>query len=149
MTRDRSPASLSTLLLLCGLALAACDRGASGSRDAGPMTGSTVQATPPTASSSTPLPVSPSGQTNPSTAGTGNDLSNSTRASGSSNVYQPPSSDNPPPGGTSSAGADSAASAPNQSVTSQTRGTSPPPNSGTLPGGTEGNTGTRRGGGKG
>ena len=113
-----------------------------------PATGSTVQATPPAAASSTPLPVSPAGLTNPSTAATGNDLSNSTRASGSSNVYQPPSSDNPAPGGTATAGAGSPASAASQSVTSQTRGTSPAPNSGTLPGGTEGNTGTRRGGGK-
>ncbi|MDQ6638277.1 MAG: hypothetical protein M3Z15_01240, partial [Pseudomonadota bacterium] len=83
-----------------------------------------------------------------STAGTGNDLSNSTRATGSSNVYQPPSSDNPAPGGAPSASAAGAASAASQSVSSQTRGTSPPPNDGTLPRGTEGNTGSRRGGGK-
>ena len=129
--------------------MTACDRGAAPGREAASPTGSTVLPTPPTASSSTPLPVSPSGQTNPSTAGTGNDLSNSTRASGRSNVYQPPSTDNPPPGGTPTAGAGSPASAASQSVTSQTRGTSPPPNSGTLPGGSEGNTGSRRGGGKG
>ncbi len=106
-----------------------------------------AQANPPGASSSLPVPVS--GQTNPSTSAKGNDLSNSTRASGNSNVYQPPSGDNPPPGGTPTAGANSAASAASQRVSSQTRGTSPPPNSGTLPGGTEGNTGSRRGGGKG
>ena len=108
-----------------------------------------MQPTPPTAATSTPLPVAPSGQTNPSTAGTGNDLSNSTRASGNSNVYQPPSNDNPPPGGTPTAGAASPRATASQSVSSQTRGTSPPPNSGTLPGGSEGNTGSRRGGGKG
>jgi hypothetical protein len=88
--------------------------------------------------------------TNPSTAGTGNDLSNSTRASGTTNVYQPPSSDNPAPGNAANAGnAGNAASGPNQSTSSQTRGTSPMPNDGTLPGGTEGNSGSRRGGGKG
>jgi hypothetical protein len=38
--------------------------------------------------------------------------------------------------------------APSESVSSQTRGTSPPPNDGTLPRGTEGSTGSRRGGGK-
>jgi len=86
--------------------------------------------------------------TNSSTAGTGNDLSNSTRASGNSNLYQPSSTDNPPPGGTPSAGAGSPASAASQSVSSQTRGTSPPPNDGTLPGGTEGTSGSRRSGGK-
>jgi len=58
-----------------------------------------------------------------------------------------------PPGASSSlqvtAGANSAVWAASQSVSSQTRGTSPPPNRGTLPGGSEGNTGSRRGGGKG
>jgi len=95
------------------------------------------------------MPVSPSGLTNASTAGTGNDLTNSTRASGSSNVYEPPSSGNPPPGGTPAGTAGAADAAASQSVTSQTRGTSPPPNDGTLPRGTEGNSGSRRGGGKG
>jgi len=147
MTRRRSPCSLSALIGLTALALAACDRGTPSGAAAAPATPSMAQANPPGASSSLPVPVS--GQTNPSTSAKGNDLSNSTRASGNSNVYQPASSDNPPPGGTPTAGANSAASAASQSVSSQTRGTSPPPNSGTLPGGTEGNTGSRRGGGKG
>lgn len=94
------------------------------------------------------MPVAPSGLTNSSTAGTGMDLTNSTRASGSSNVYQPPSSDNPAPGGAPVGSAGRPASAASQSVTSQTRGTSQPPNSGTLPGGTEGSSGSRSGGGK-
>jgi hypothetical protein len=147
MTPRRSTSSLATAIGLAALALAACDRGTPSGADTAPATPSTARADPPAASPSMPVPVS--GQTNPSTAGKGDDLSNSTRASGNSNVYQPPSSDNPPPGGTPTAGANSPASAASQSVSSQTRGTSPPPNSGTLPGGTEGNTGSRRGGGKG
>lgn len=128
--------------------LAACDRGTGSGADAARTTGSTVQATAPGAAASTPMPVAPSGLTNPSTAAAGNDLSNSTRASGSSNVYQPASSDNPAPGG-SAGTVGSAASAASQSLSSQTRGTSPPPNDGTLPKGSEGNSGSRNGGGKG
>ena len=138
----------STLLLpalVAALALAACDRRAPGA-ESSPAAGSTVQATPSTAASSTPLPVSPSGLTNSSTASQGHDLSNSTRASGGSNVYQPPSADNPAANGAAAAAPASGAS---QSVTSQSRGTNAPPNDGTLPIGTEGNTGSRRGGGKG
>jgi len=93
-----------------------------------------------------PTGQTPTGQTNPSTAAMGNDLSNSTRASGSSNVYQPPSADNPASGAAISASPGPAAS---QSTSSQTRGTSPPPSNGTLPTGTEGNSGSARGGGKG
>jgi hypothetical protein len=131
--------------LLAAVAVAACDRGAAPGADSARTTGSTVQAPPSRGAASTPLPVAPAGLTNSSTAGKGNDLSNSTRASGGSNVYQPPSSDNPAPNPTAAA----PASAASQSISSQTRGTSPPPNDGTLPVGTEGNSGSRRGGGKG
>ncbi len=98
------------------------------------------------AAASTPLPVSPSGSTNASTAAQGNDLSNSTRAGGSSNTYQPPSTDNAAPG--AAPAASSAASSNGQSTSSQTLGTSVPPNDGTLPQGTTGSNGSRRGGGK-
>jgi hypothetical protein len=134
------------LSILTALGVAGCDRGPSPASDASRTPGSTVQPTPSTAAASTPMPVSPSGLTNPSTAAMGNDLSNSTRASGSSNVYQPPSADNPASGAAISA---SPAPAASQSTSSQTRGTSPPPSSGTLPSGTEGNSGSARGGGKG
>lgn len=96
------------------------------------------------AAASTPLPVSPAGSTNASTAAQGNDLSNSTRATGNSNVYQPPSTNNPAP----AASASGAASSNAQTTSSQTLGTSVPPNDGTLPTGTTGSTGARRGGGK-
>jgi len=80
-----------------------------------------------------------------SAASTPTDLSNSTRATGSSNTYQPPSSDNAAPAALAASGA---ASATGQSTSSQTLGTSVPPNDGTLPSGTTGSTGARRGGGK-
>jgi len=139
---------ISTLVLplLTALAVIGCDRGPAPTSDASRATGSTVQPPLPTGAASTPMPVSPGGQTNPSTAAMGNDLSNSTRASGSSNVYQPPSADNPASGAAISASPGPAAS---QSTSSQTRGTSPPPSNGTLPTGTEGNSGSARGGGKG
>ncbi len=135
------------LVLLVGAAasLSSCDRAAAPGAASAQPTGSTVQPTQTNAAASTPLPVSPSGQTNSSTAGSGNDLSNSTRASGNSNVYQPASTDNAAPNGSAA----SPAPAASQGVSSQTRGTSPPPNDGTLPRGTEGNTGARNGGGKG
>jgi hypothetical protein len=147
MTRT-SIASPALFAVAVACALAACDRGTGSGADSARTTGSTVQATPAGATASTPMPVSPSGLTNSSTAATGNDLSNSTRASGTSNVYQPPSSDNPPPGGAAAGTAGAASSAASQSVSSQTRGTSLPPNDGTLPGGNEGNSGSRSGGGK-
>ena len=135
------------LFLFAALAVGGCDRAsAPASGNATSNTGSTVQATPPGAAGAASTPVVPAGLTNPSTAATGNDLSNSTRASGRSNVYQPPSADNPAPGAATAASPEPAAS---QGVSSQTRGTSPPPPDGTLPGGTEGNSGSRRGGGKG
>ena len=151
MARITFPTAPALLALGLACSLSACDRGTGSGTDAGStrnIGNTSVPTTAPGAAASTPLPVSPSGVTNPSTAGTGNDLSNSTRVSGTSNVYQPPSSDNPAPGGTPAA-AGAAASAASQSVSSQTRGTSPPPNEGTLPKGMEGNTGSRRGGGKG
>ena len=156
MTRFRNGSA--PLLVAATLAVAACDRGppARGA-DSAQTTGSTVQPAPATPSASTPMPVSPSGSTNASTAAQGSDLSNSTRATGTSNVYQPPSSDNPAPGaaaasatagGTSADAVAGSASASRQTTSSQTRGTSVPPNDGTLPGGTTGSTGSRRGGGK-
>jgi hypothetical protein len=140
--------ALPALTLCAALALAACDRAAAPGAESARDTGTTVQAAPPAATASTPMPVAPSGMTNSSTAGRADDLSNSTRASGSTNVYQPPSGDNPAPGGTPSGTAADPASAASQSVTSQSRGTSPPPNSGTLPGGVTGNSGSGGGGGK-
>jgi hypothetical protein len=140
--------------VVAALSLAACDRTPSQGAESARDTGTTVQ--PPTASASTPMPVSPSGTTNSSTAARGADLTNSTRASGDSNVYQPPSSDNPPPGGGAATAGSAATGATSstgsgtgQSTTSETRGTSVPPNDGTLPGGTTGTSGSRRGGGKG
>jgi len=135
--------------LVSALAVAACDRGPASGSDASRPTGSTVQPPLPTGAASMPVSPTgqtPTGQTNPSTAAMGNDLSNSTRASGSSNVYQPPSADNPASGAAISASPGPAAS---QSTSSQTRGTSPPPSNGTLPTGTEGNSGSARGGDKG
>jgi hypothetical protein len=169
---SRLPLPLLSLIAAAALAATACDRPGSPATTPGNGPGSdarsptsqgttatgadsargsdsTVQAPLPAGGASTPMPVSPNGATNASTASKGNDLTNSTRASGNTNVYQPPSADNPAPSGLTTGSADPAASAPNQSTTSQTRGTSPMPNSGTLPGGTEGNTGSRRGGGKG
>jgi hypothetical protein len=131
--------------IVAALLVAGCDRGAPPGAETSRSSSSTVQPTLPTGAASTPMPVSPSGQTNESTAGRGNDLSNSTRASGRSNVYEPASTDNPASG----ASATAAASGASQSTSSQTRGTSPTPNNGSLPGGTEGNSGSRRGGGKG
>ncbi len=52
-----------------------------------------------------------------------------------------------PPGGAANA-ANGASPAASQTMSSQTLGTSPPPNDGTLPRGTTGSTGSRRGGGK-
>ena len=132
-------------LLLAAASLSSCDRVSTPGAQSAQQTGTTVQPMSAMTAASTPMPVAPSGQTNSSTAGLGNDLSNSTRASGGSNLYQPPSTDNAPSGGTAA----SPAPAARQGVSSQTRGTSPPPNDGTLPGGTEGNTGSRSGGGKG
>ncbi|MEO5845591.1 MAG: hypothetical protein ABIQ33_12210 [Caldimonas sp.] len=146
---QRPPIRFSTsLVFITALALAGCDRGAAPGADSARSTGSTVQPTPPTASASTPLPVSPAGLTNSSTASAGNDLSNSTRASGNSNVYQPPSGDNPAPGAAVTAGAGSSASSAGQSTSSQTLGTSPRPGDGPLPKGAEGSTASRGGAGK-
>ncbi|HEV7574561.1 MAG TPA: hypothetical protein VGO85_00835 [Caldimonas sp.] len=147
MTRPHSFAS-TFFVAVATLALVGCNRSAAPGADSTQATGSTVQATPPGAASSTPLPVSPAGLTNSSTASKGSDLSNSTSATGSSNTYQPPSSDNPAPAATAAASAGNSASAARASVSSQTRGTSPPPNDGTLPRGTEGSTGSRGGAGK-
>ena len=139
--------SHTALFVLTALAVAGCDRASTPpSGDAARTTGSTVLATPPGTAGAASTPVVPAGLTNPSTAAMGNDLSSSTRASGRSNVYQPPSTDNPASGAATAASPEPAA---NQGVTSQTRGTSPPPSDGTLPNGTEGNSGSRRGGGKG
>ena len=121
-----------SLVVVAVLAVAACDRGTPPrAADSTQPIGGTVQPAPATASASTPLPVSPSGSTNASTAAQGSDLSNTTRATGTTNVYQP--------GTASSSG---------QATSSETRGTSVPPNDGTLPGGTTGSTGSRSGGGK-
>ena len=150
--------SISFVATAAMLAVAGCDRGGDAARNAGSTSATLAQPAPPTPSASTPMPVSPSGTTNASTAAQGTDLSNSTRATGNSNTYQPPSGDNPAPGasGASVRGAGSAASgipgaassSTGQTTSSQTLGTSPQPNDGTLPGGTTGSTGSRRGGGK-
>lgn len=101
-------------------------------------TGADAPATPVTAAragangGSAPLPVSPPGLTNPSTAAQGNDLTNSTAATGHSNSYQPPSTDNP-----ASGAANASAPAASQSVSSRTLGTSPMPNDGTVPSGVD------------
>jgi hypothetical protein len=147
------------VLAAATLALAGCDRGSSSAADTTRAPGATTSSgqTPPTttadvgsagAPASAAASAPPSGMTNPSTAAQGTDLSNSTRATGNSNVYQPPSTDNPAPVQASAGVASGAASATGQSTSSQTLGTSPPPNDGTLPGGTTGSTGSRRGGGK-
>ncbi len=126
-----SPSIILTSLAVAAL-LGACQRrDAPGAESAG-ATGITVQATPSQDAASTPLPVSPSGLTNSSTAAQGNDLSNSARAGGSSNTYQPASTDNPAPGGAASAPSTAAS----QSVSSSTTGTQPMPNDGTTPNGT-------------
>ena len=149
--------SLSLVATAAMLAVAGCDRGGDGARNAGSTSATLAQPAPPAPSASTPMPVSPSGTTNASTAAQGTDLSNSTRATGNSNTYQPPSGDNPAPGatgasvrgaGSAASGVPGAASSTGQTTSSQTLGTSVPPNDGTLPGGTTGSTGSRRGGGK-
>jgi hypothetical protein len=138
--------TLSTAALVAAALAAGCDRGTPAASNTGfrQPGGSAVQPAPATAAASTQLPVSPSGSTNASTAAQGSDLSNSTRATGNSNVYQPPSGDNAAPAAASGA----ATTSTGQATSSQTLGTSVPPNDGTLPGGTTGSTGSRRGGGK-
>ena len=116
------------LALATTLAITGCNRTAPSATDAGQTTGSTVQAAPPGDAASTPMPVGPAGLSNESTARQGNDLTNSTRATGGSNVYQSPSTDNPAPGNPGLAAAGSPSSAASQSLSSQSRGTSLPSN---------------------
>ena len=147
MTRPRTGSIL--LSFAAALAVAGCNRGTPPPGvDATQPAASAVL--PGTASVSTPMPVSPTGSTNATIAAQGSDLSNSTRAGGTSNVYQPSSGDNPAPGASAggSPAVAGAASSAGQTTSSETRGTSMPPNSGTLPGGTTGSTGSQRGGGK-
>jgi hypothetical protein len=134
-----------TLSVALAISLAACDRVAAPGADS---SRSTVQPTRSADAASTPLPVSPSGLTNPSTAQQGNDLSNSTSASGKSNTYEPPSAGAGPTPGASATAASTEPQAASQSRSSQSLGTRPPANDGTLPNGTEGSTGSRGGAGK-
>jgi len=140
-------ASSIALATAAAMNLSACDRGAP-PVEATRSTVSTVQPTRSPDAASTPLPVSPSGLSNSSTAQQGNDLSNSTSASGKSNMYEPSSASAPPAQGVAVGNSADHPSAASQSVSSQTSGTHPPANDGTLPKGTEGSTGARRGGGK-
>ena len=111
--------------LAIALVLAGCDRAAAPAADTTQSRGSTVQPSSAQAGASTPLPVAPAGLTNGSTASQGNDLTNSTSASGRSNMYQPPSNNNPSPSPELATGG-SASAAASQTVSSQTRGTSQP-----------------------
>src|SRR4051812_46580497 len=92
--------ALSIPLLTAAALVSGCNRGsAPGGADAGQATRSAAQP-----AAATPSASSPSlGTTNASTAAEGSDLSNSTAATGKSNVYQPASADNRTPGGAAAA----------------------------------------------
>jgi hypothetical protein len=117
--------ALPSLAVAAALVIAGCNRTTPPSPASAQASDSTAPGSA-NGAASTPMPVSPTGLTNASTANQGNDLSNSTGASGRSNLYQPPSSDNPPPAGPLASGAGSPSAAASQSVSSQSRGTTPP-----------------------
>jgi hypothetical protein len=144
LTVGRRPTLLLAATAL--VALAGCSREPAGAESARGGN-ATVGAAPASATASTPMPVSPQGLTNSSTAAQSQDLTNSTSARGNTNLPQPPSADNPA-SGPGVAGTGSPAPTPNQTTSSQTLGTNPGAASSTAPSGTTGNSGTKSGGGK-
>ena len=109
--------------------------------------GAAVRPGPASGAMPKPLPVRPAGLTNASKKAKAIDRTNSTSASGDSRLPEPPSAGHPPPGGRPAGTANDPASAPAQSVSSQSKGTNPPADDGSLPTGTTGST--NRGGGPG
>ncbi len=133
----RGPAVL--VVSLAVAALSACSREPAGAESARGGN-ATVGTAAPANTASTPMPVSPQGLTNSSTAANAQDLTNSTSARGNTNLPQPPSADNPA-SGPGVGGTGSPMGTPSQTTTSQSLGTNPGAASSTAPSGVTGGSG--------